>query len=177
MIGIIFFVVISVWALVALVLGFKLPQWLGMRRNQSLWTVVFVVLVFFAPVADEILAYPQIKVLCKQDRLFNFSPGMDAKKAYGRTVYSEEREMFTKLFPSSIEVIRWTTVYVDATTKEEVFKRSGIHPQRGMLGVPSGSSGGQMTVLLSPCEPTGETFDSQGIPSRFSQLNLTKIPN
>lgn len=178
MIGILFLFVTGLWIVISIALGIKIPKWLGMKRDGQVLALapVFTLLVFVAPVADEIIAYPQMRALCKQDRFFDLAPGMDEKKAHGRTVYSEERKTFSKLWPSSIEVLQWRTAYVDVTTKEVIFQRSGAHPLRGMLGVPDGSSGGKMTVLLSACSPTGESFDSKGIPSRFSQLNLTKIP-
>jgi hypothetical protein len=176
MIGILFFGIIAIWALIALALGIKLPKWLRIQRYRPLWATVFVALVFFAPVADEIIAYPQMQALCKHDRLFEMEPGMDEKGVYGRTVYSEERKAFIRLWPSSIEILQWSTAYVDAVTKQTLFTRSGAEPLRGMLGIPNGSSGGQMAAILSACDPTGESFDSKGIPSRFSHLNLTKIP-
>jgi hypothetical protein len=178
MIGILFFGVIAIWALIALTLGIKLPKWLGIRRNQSLWAPVFVVLVFFAPVADEIIAYPQMQALCKQVTFFELAPGMDENKAYGRTVYYAEKTRRDTLWPPSVEILRWEIAYVDAASKEPVLQVLRIEPLRGMLGVPNGSSGGQMTVVLGErdCGSKVEVYDSEGIPSRFSHLKLTKVP-
>lgn len=176
MIGILFFGVIAFWGLIALVLGIKLLQWLHIQRYRPVWAAVFVVLVFFAPVADEIIAYPQMQALCKQDRLFELASGMDEKNSYGRTVYSEERHTKESIFPQTVEVTRWQTAYVDVSTKEDVLINRRFFPIRGMLGIPNGSSAGKMTVLLGACVPTSESFNPNGIPSRFSHLNLTKIP-
>lgn len=176
MIGLLFFGAIALWGVFTLAMGINLPRWLGIQRYRPLWTVALVPLVFFAPVVDEIIAYPQMQALCKQDRFFVLAPGMDEKNSYGRTVYSEERRANESIFPKTVEVTRWQTAYVDVSTKEEVLMNRRFLPVRGMLGIPNGSSGGQMTVLLNGCGPAGESFDSKGVPSRFSHLNLTKIP-
>lgn len=174
MIGLIFFGAIALWGAISVVLGSKLPNWFGIQRCRILWTGTFTVLVFFIPVADEIIAYPQMKALCEQDRSFRFSFGMDEKKSFGRTVYSEERNTNEYIFPSSIKLIRWSTVYVDAVTKEDVLMNHRFIPIRGMLGIPNGSSGGTMTLLLRSCGSAYEVYDSNGLPSRFSYLNLKK---
>lgn len=176
MIGLIFFGAIALWGAISVVFGSKLPNWFGIQRCRILWTGTFTVLVFFIPVADEIIAYPQIKALCEQDRSFRFSFGMDEKKSFGRTVYSEERNTNEYIFPSSIKLIRWSTVYVDAVTKEDVLMNHRFIPIRGMLGIPNGSGGGKMTILLHECLPTGESFNQEGIPNKFNKLNLKKIP-
>jgi hypothetical protein len=68
--------------------------------------------------------------------------------------------------------------YVDAVTKESVLQSSSVEPLRGMLGVPDGSGGGKMTVILDKrdCGLRIEDYDSKGLPTRFSHLNLTKVP-
>ncbi len=176
MIGLLFFGAIALWGAIAIALGIKLPKWLGIQRYRPLWTVVLVPLVFFAPVADEIIAYPQMKALCASLKPYELAPGMDEKKAYGRVVYYTQRRTSETLFPSTIEITRSNIAYVDATTKEPVLVQSWFEPRRGMLGIPNGSSGGQMTVLLDKCTHVAEQFDSQNLPSRFSHLNLTKVP-
>lgn len=178
MIGIFFLIVFGLWIVISITLGIKIPKWLGMKRDGQVLALAtgVALLVFVAPVADEIIAYPQMRALCKQDRFFELVPGMDEKNSYGRTVYSEERHANESIFPQTVEVTRWQTAYVDVSTKEDVLINRRFLPIRGMLGVSNGSSGGKMTVLLSGCDPTGESFDSKGVPSRFSHLHLTKIP-
>jgi hypothetical protein len=138
--------------------------------------MVIALLVFVAPVADEIIAYPQMKALCKQVNGLTLSPEVDEKKIYGKSFYYTEANNRVSLWPKSVEILRRDYAYVDAMTKEPILQGVWFEPLRGMLGVPNGSSGGQMTVLLDKCESKIEVYDSQGVPSRFSHLKLTKVP-
>jgi len=65
MIGLLFFGAIGLWLLVAFYLGVKLPQWLKLK---PVWTWLFVPLMIFAPVMDEVIALPQAYTLCKQSK-------------------------------------------------------------------------------------------------------------
>lgn len=176
MIGILFFGVIAIWALIALVLGIKLPTWLGIQRFKPWISVLLVPLIFFGPVADEIIAYPQMQALCKQVRGLTLAPGIDEKKVTGRTVYSWGLTTTTALWPSSVKVLRRDYSYVDATTKEAILQGVWFEPLRGMIGIPNGSSGGQITLLLRKCDSKPEVYDNQGVPTRFGHLKLTKVP-
>jgi hypothetical protein len=176
MIGLLFFGAIALWGVIAIALGIKLPKWLGIQRYRVLWSVVLVPLIFFAPVADEVIAYPQMQALCASLKPYELAPGMDEKRAYERVVYHKQSSTSVMLWPPTIEVTRWTSTYVDSKTKEPVLVQSWIEPRRGMLGVPAGSSGGQMTVLLKKCSPKNVHYDSKGHPSQFGHLNLTHIP-
>ena len=46
---------------IAIFLGIKLPSWMGLQRYRLLSTAVLVPLMFVAPVADEIIAWPQMQ--------------------------------------------------------------------------------------------------------------------
>jgi hypothetical protein len=176
MIGLMFFGAIALWGLIAIGLGLWLTKFV--RASWSGFAaLLFIPLVFFAPVADEIIALPQMKALCEQVNGLELADGMDEKKAYGRTVYTKSSTTSEALWPSSIKVARKKYFYVDATTKEPILQGVMFEPISGMLGVPAGSSGGQMTVLLKKCQPKIEVYDAKGLPTRFSHLNLTKIPS
>lgn len=176
MIGLMFLGVFIAWIAIALTLGIKLPKWMGVKRFAPLVSVVLVPLIFFAPVADEIIAYPQMQALCKQVSGLVLAPGMDEQKANGRTVYSMGLSTTTALWPSSVKILRRDYAYVDATTKESILQGVWFEPLRGMLGVPNGSGGGQMTLLLGKCVSKPEVYDNQGVPSRYGHLKLTKVP-
>ena len=177
MIGLLFFVVITIWAAVAFALGSKIPLWLGLKQYRVALGSAFALLLFVAPVADEIIAWPQMQALCKKVRLYELAPGMDEKKAFGRTVHYAERTEKFNLWPPTVELLRWDIAFVDAVTKEPVLVATRFEPLRGMLGIPNGSSGGQMTVVLGKrdCGSTVEAYDSKGIPSRFGYLNLASV--
>lgn len=176
MIGLLFFGAIAVWGVIAIALGSKLPEWLGIKRHRTALGFVFALLVFVAPVADEIIAYPQMQMLCQQVNGLELAPGMDEQKANGRTVYSMGLSTTTALWPSSVKILRRDYAYVDAMTKEPILQGVWFEPLRGMLGVPDGSSGGQMTLLLGKCVSKPEVYDNQGVPSRYGHLKLTKVP-
>ncbi|WP_460488827.1 hypothetical protein [Curvibacter fontanus] len=181
MIGILFFGAIAIWAWVALALGSKLPRWLGITRYRTAFGFVFALLVFVTPVADEIIAYPQLKALCSDLPSLDFAEGMNEQKAFGRTVYY--RDMYTSIsvFPSSVRVDRHDGIYFDARTNEPVLAYHGYTPRKAFLSVPNGSSGGFMTLILRGCSgmKSGadgyviEKFDSTRLPVRFSNLKLT----
>lgn len=177
MIGILFIFVIGLWLVIALALGRKIPKWLGITRHQKALGLVFALLVFVAPVADEVIAYPQMRGLCASLKPYEFAPGMDEKKAYGRTVEQALEINEESLWPSSVKVTRWDLRYIDTATKEPVLVYTRFQPKSGMLGVPNGSSGGAMTVLLKECTDVNDPYDSRGLPTRFSSLNLQTKSN
>ncbi len=152
MIGLLSFGAIALWGVIALALGIKIPNWLEIRRYRPLWTVVLVPLVFFTPVADEIIAYPQLKVLCKGVGDFEF----DQQTATGRTVskYPTIISRETKsLFPN-IQIRVQQGALVTPATEMPVVKWVWIEPRAGFLNFPAGSSGGSMPLLLSDCGST-----------------------
>jgi hypothetical protein len=181
MMGILFFGVIAVWALIALVLGCNLPQRLRIQRYRPAWAVVFVVLVFFAPVADEIIAYPQMQALCRDLQPLSLASGMSEEKAYGRTVSYRDITTPVSIFPSSVKVDRHDGIYFDLKTNEPILAYHGYTPRSAFLAIPNGSSGGAMTLLLQGCSGmkvgadgyTTEKYDSNGLPIRFSHLKLS----
>lgn len=183
MIGLLFFGAIAVWAVIALVLGRKLPQWLGITRHRTVFSFVFALLVFVAPVADEIIAYPQMQALCTQVHSYKFVEGMNAEKASGRTIYYASRSTrLTSIFPSSVETFGNEMGYFDAKTREPILYRYSISVHRGWLGIPAGSSGTAMTVLLKGCyakdgavNNVSTEYDAKGVPRLLSTSNITQV--
>ncbi len=74
-----------VWGVIATFLGIKLPMWMGIQRYRLLWTVVLVPLVFAAPVVDEVIAYPQMKALCKTVEHVEFDQRLQRDKPLANT--------------------------------------------------------------------------------------------
>jgi exosortase/archaeosortase len=181
MIGLLFFGAIALWALIALVLGVKLPEWLRIQRYRLACTLVFVVLVFFAPVADEVIAWPQMQVMCRDLQPLSLASGMSEEQAYGRTVSYRDITTPVSIFPSSVNVDRHDGIYFDTKTNEPILAYHGYTPRSAFLAIPNGSSGGSMTLLLQGCSGmkvgadgyTTEKYDSNGLPIRFSHLKLS----
>lgn len=175
MIGLLFFGVLILWAIIAITLGLKLPKWLRIQRFTMLWIIVISVLIFFAPVADEIIAWSQMNKLCKSVTGFQFAAGVDEKVAYGRTVYYEQSTQRFVIFPSSVSVIQAEYRYVDATTKQVIFFEYDYEAKYAWLGIPAGSSGNKMTALLKGCRTDLKTH-LEKIKTQFDQLHITQIP-
>ena len=170
--GLFFFFVIGVWALIALSLGIKIPKWLGVTRHRTVASGVLVALIFLAPVADEIIAYPQMQTLCAAG---GYELAMTEKEAYGRTIYYTSHSTPDTLWPATVVVARHKVRYIDATSKQPVVIGRGVSPVHGFLGVPAGSSGDKMPLILGNCK-ANEALDEHGIPIRFSHLKFNVIP-
>ena len=170
MIGIFFFGSIALWALIALVLGVKLPEWLRIQRYRLPWTVVCVVLVFFAPVADEIIAWPQLQGLCKDAGRYLFLNGQTEKSVSGRTVKSNSF-FKTILLSESVRVQMSEDIMTDATTKEDILRSYMIEPKSSFAAFPDGS-GGRVTWLLKSC---GYTGSEQGLANKKYIADILKL--
>ncbi|WP_102661743.1 hypothetical protein [Herbaspirillum sp. BH-1] len=147
MIGLLFFGVIGLWGLISLYLGIKLPKWF---KFKSGWSFLFVPLLFFAPVIDEVIAIPQAYVLCKQAedafwydstakgkvRLMGSFPIRKDEVTVGFNVVAHIEEYGIKLAENNAIVSRWTEVRFSP----------------GFLNFPNGSGSGSMPLLL-PSEP------------------------
>jgi hypothetical protein len=185
MIGILFLFVIGLWIVISITLGIKIPLWLGLKRDRQVLMLapVFALLVFVAPVADEIIAYPQMMALCSNLPPLGLAEGMDEKKAYGRAVYYQDISTPIQVFPSSVHIDRHDAVYFDAKSHEKILSYHGYTPKKAFLAVSNGSSGGTMTLILQSCsgmkaDANGyalEKYDANGLPVRFSHLKLTKF--
>lgn len=172
MIGLLFFGAITIWGVVAFALGSKIPQLLGVKRHRTAIGFAFALLLFVAPVADEIIAWPQMQALCASQKPFQLVSGMSIHSAHGRTVEQTLEISELSLWPSSVKATQWDLRYVDVGTKETILEYTRFQPRRGMLGIPNGSSGGQMTALLRNCIDVDEPYDSSGLPVRFENLQL-----
>jgi hypothetical protein len=174
MIGLMFFGALIAWGLFAFWLSKNIPVWFKFKY-PTIAAVVLVPLLFLLPVADELIAYPQMQALCASLKPYEFAAGMDEKKAFGRTVYHKRVTAQEVIWPKTVKVTRIFSTYVDATTKEPILIESWLVPSRGMLGISNGSSGGKMTALLNQCSPVAQ-YDAAGLPLQFKSLNLTEIP-
>lgn len=172
MIGLFFLFVLGLWFLIAVLLGTKIPKWFGATRYRTAASVVLVPLIFIAPVADEIIAYPQLQAMCEAT---GYELAMAEKEAYGRTIYYTSRRTPDTLWPNTVVVARHEVNYIDATTKQPVVVGRGVSPVHGFLGVPAGSSGDKMPLILGNCKAK-EVLDKHGIPTRFSHLKFSVIP-
>lgn len=151
MIGLMFFGAIALWFAVAIAIALGLGHLLPERPWRSMVKIALIPFVFFAPVADEIIAWPQMRELCKGTGRFEFGPGMNEQKALGRSVYyryksTEERR---KLFPD-VEVLYISHDYVDAQTGEIILRFHSVEPKYSFFAYPD-AGGSRNTWILSDC--------------------------
>lgn len=176
MIGLFFFFAIGLWVWIAVKLGTKIPQWLGVTRYRKVLSVLLISLIFVAPVADEIIAYPQMMALCAARE--NTHLVVDEKAAYGRTVYYTQSSAAQTLWPPSVVILRHQSSYVDAVTKQPILVSSWVTPVHGFLDLPAGSSGDKMTLLLRACKTQENDIarHAGGVLQALRHLNWTVVP-
>jgi hypothetical protein len=175
MIGLMFFGAIALWGLVALGVGLGLSK-LFRESWRGFAAFALIPLVFFAPVADEIIAYPQMKALCEQGstRLV-----MDADLAKGREICYTQRLKIKDvvLLPPSISLNKYEETFIDIHTKKPVLEAFWYEAHAGYLNMPNGSSGGYMPLILGSCSlKTKIPREPDGTPTSLKYLNLKKVP-
>lgn len=147
----------SVWLLLAVTLGFKIPNWLGIKRYRIPVGIALAALIFLAPVGDEIIAYPQLKAMCKSVESVEYDP----KTAAGQTVskYSSVISNETRTLFPGIQVRIEQRALVTPVAELPIVKWSSIEPRAGFMRFPAGSSGDSMPLLLSDCGFTARSSE------------------
>jgi hypothetical protein len=175
MIGIFFLCVIGLWLALCLYFALRIPKWFGWTRFRYA-SIVLLSILFVAPVADEIIAYPQMAALCAASEKAHLT--MSEKSAYGRTVYYFTRQSTDTLWPRSVLILHHRSGYMDASTHEEVLVSTWASPVRGLLGVPAGSSGAKTTVLLRTCKTPEDSIALHpgGVLAALAHLKWTVVP-
>lgn len=152
MIGLFILGTMGAWVLLAIILGILIPHWLNLK-HKVIVRIFLVPILILLPIMDEVIAYPQIKRMCKSVHGFQFVSGMSEENIHGRIVYYNTRESHIDVFPSSVEAVLYEDGYFDYSTNEPIIYGRSIAIRRGWLGMPAGSSGDKMTVILKGCSP------------------------
>ncbi|MGY0195975.1 hypothetical protein ACWA7J_12985 [Leptothrix sp. BB-4] len=169
MIGLLFFGAIGLWLMIALYLGCELPKWFGLNIA---WAILFVPLVFFVPVIDEVIAIPQAYALCKQaEEAFWY----DSSVKGGVLTYYDEysRDEQTVGFNIRVRVEKASSVL--SGTRRPVIRRMRLFFSAGFLGSPAGSSGTSMPLLLPESCP-GAVWSFPKYQEALKLLELTSEP-
>lgn len=146
MIGLFFLFAIGFWVVVAVTLGIKIPQWLGVPRYRTVLSVVLVSLIFVAPVADEIIAYPQMMAMCEQVKNYEYNE----REATGKTISKYVSRLYEEpivIFPG-VHVVVSQYAHLEISTSKPVIKWREVETHGGFLGFPAGSSGDKMSLIL-----------------------------
>ena len=125
MIGLIFYGAITLWVFIALNLGHKIPKWFKLKPA---WSWLFVPLVFFAPVMDEVIGRWQFNQLCEKEAVIWLSPDWKDVQAV-----RDVEHPFTKSSWTFIPIQIQTEEMVDATTGQPFMSYSALHTRGGLL--------------------------------------------
>lgn len=172
MIGLMFYGAILLWLAFTVFLALKLPRWLGIKKHLKLWSILFGVLIFFLPVLDEVLAYPQIRHLCRGVGDYELVPGVGVEDVRGHQIYHVSGESLVRgIFPQTVVVRRYESWYRDASNDKDILYRYSLVVKHGWLRMPAGSSGDAMPLLVNGCAPKQIRRDSNGVPAVLSSAN------
>lgn len=126
-------------------------------------TLLLSVLVFFAPIADEIISYPHYYQICQSAKEYKFAKGMNEKNVFGRKYKILSSTKRIQIFPfyrdlssheraeSGVVVDVSRGVFVDARTNEVLFYDYFIQPIRSAFAMPW--DGRRIPWLLRGCYP------------------------
>jgi hypothetical protein len=129
-------------------------------------TLLLSVLVFFAPIADEIISYPSYYKMCEAAGKYEFALGMDEKKAFGREYHIDLEEKRVQIFPTHKELELHKTPpsgvvvdvskrkIIDTNSKELLLVGTHIKAVRSFFAMPW--DGGRIPWLLHECYPNEE---------------------
>lgn len=160
MIGLFVLGMLGLWLWISIWAAGKLNKYLWRSADAQLKATfarkitagLLSILFIFLPFIDQLIAYPKWKQLCSTTGDFEWGPGMDEKKAFGReVVYVSERVTTTTIFPNI--KIDYAGFYVyDAKTKELIFKKPHYkYSAEAFLYLPS-DSGDKTAIFLQACE-------------------------
>lgn len=139
---------------------------------RSMVRLILALLLIILPFIDQLIAYPKWQQLCSTTGDFEWGPGMDEKKAFGRelVVYGTTHE--TTIFPN-IHVTYFSRQFKDAQTGELVLNmpHASYYKARGVFYIPS-DSGDNRAIFLSECTTKDK---SQKVINYLSQFNLKVV--
>ncbi len=163
MMGIFVLILLGLWGWFAVWLGKLLSRTVFARfttntatgeatKKASLITLLLIACVLLLPVLDQLIAYPKWQQLCATTGDFEWGPGMDEEKAFGREVVYVSKRVTTKTIFPNIK-IDYTGFYIyDAKTQELIFKKPHYrYSAKGFFYLPS-SSGNKSAMFLPTCK-------------------------
>lgn len=159
MIGLFVLGMLGLWIIFAIWAGNKLNGYLWHKVSaqpaiafaRKITAILLTALVILLPFIDQIIAYPKWQQLCSTTADFEWGPGMDEKKAFGReVVVVSERVTTTTIFPN-IKIDYLGQYIYDAKTQELIFKKPHYsYSAEGMFYIPS-ASGDKAAMFLPEC--------------------------
>lgn len=162
MIGILVLILLLVWIFVAIWLGKLLSRAVFSRFTATdkssvksgLITLLLIATVFLLPVLDQIIAYPKWQQLCSTTGDFEWGPGMDKSKVFGREYYGESEIKTFTIFPN-VSVTSTSMKIIDANTNELLFIKPHYNFSAKPLFKLPDASGGGASIFLHKCATYG----------------------
>ncbi len=152
MIGLLFFGVIGLWIAFAIGLGIMLPKWLKLKWPAAV-SVLLVPLIMFAPVADEVIAYPQFHSHC----YLRLADGVTEQVAFGKKVLYVENKIQKKLLSGVLVEVRNSQLN-DVTNGKTLLIGGAIKPLHTMLNFSVDGGTEIITAFLNTC-PSDRNLD------------------
>ena len=174
MTGIALIIFIFIWGSIAVWLGRLLSKkvfaWLTTNLTtgkpnkwSGLINFLTIAFVFLLPLADEIISYPSYYQMCKDAGKYEFAPGMDAKKAFGREYHIDLEEKRVQIFPTHkelelhkapsngvvVDISKFKVI--DTNSTELLLVGTRIKAVRSFFAIPW--DGGRTPWLLHGCGP------------------------
>ncbi len=161
MFGIFLFGIVCLWGILCICFTYLAYRWLVRPLVNRLSTklsddnkfllagmgaLVFSCGLFFLPVADEIIAKPEMDALCKGAGRYEYDP----EKAFGKTVYRAPRTTEYKRLLTGIVITIERGGYVDTDTNRALITYYEVMPSGGIFGFPD-AGGNKHPWLLSEC--------------------------
>lgn len=174
MFGLMLFGAIIVW----ITLSVAVAIWLGNKISSRTWRIVTKVLlvpfIFFVPVADEIIAWPEMQSLCEQKKLPVLGANVNEITASARKVQSQIKTEFISL-STGVRVLAKRHDYFDVQAKELVLTEYyELRPIKSWFAYPD-AGGSRHTWILKNCdlEPTNSPSKKK---YRQEHLGFKEIP-
>lgn len=175
--------------LMAIVLWGWFALWLGKRISRlfarftfnkttgrpHLWhtpvKVLCIVFVFMLPFMDQLIVWPKWQQMCATTGDFEWGPGMDEKKAFGREVVTKSERHEIIIFPN-IKVRYWSDRMYDSKSGELVIEKlhDNYHAE-GFMYIPS-DSGDKTAIFLPNCATYRYIQNGQDL---IKKLHITEV--
>lgn len=147
--GLMLFGAVGIWMALSAAIGIWLGGFLSTWYWQTAARIVLVPLVFFAPVADEIIAWRQMKVLCDKVSQYEYDKKIVNGRTVRRTISVGSREEIT-LFPD-IRIVKERFDHTDNMSGERVISWYQITTSGGKAAFPSASGTRHPWLLPEKC--------------------------
>ena len=173
MFGLMLFGAIIFWLLLALILA----NWIGNFLPHTPWGIgakfLLTPIIFIAPLADEIIAIPEMKSLCEQKKMPIVGKDIGERTDAGRIVRSKIETEYISL-STGVRLLASRHDYYDVNTQKLVLSEYyELRPIKSLFAYPD-AGGSRNTWILNKCELEPTNGASKTI-FRREKLGIGKV--